>query len=123
MWEFSLDRRVLQRPRTRVNQPARTQNPVVRKHRVGPSPTSGIKQFLQISITLIPYEAPLVIAPGAFDTTLARSQASVLSAGWCTPRCPSRRLGRYRSPPGSAPPACGTSVRPPDDSPLPAHDR
>ena len=50
MREFSLDTRVLQQPRTRINQPARTQNLVVREHRVGSSPTSGTHNLLQNGI-------------------------------------------------------------------------
>ena len=35
------------RDRTHPDTGFRTQNPVVRKHRVGSSPTSGIEKFLQ----------------------------------------------------------------------------
>jgi hypothetical protein len=41
MCQFGLDKGISQQLETRMNKPAGTQNPVVRKHRVGSSPTSG----------------------------------------------------------------------------------
>jgi hypothetical protein len=40
-----LDKQIFEQLRTWTNEPARTQNPVVRKHRVGSSPTSGTRKI------------------------------------------------------------------------------
>jgi hypothetical protein len=65
-----------------MNEPARTQNPVVRKHRVGSSPTSGTAKLpAKVDKTLFYKAEPPTIEPGAL-AAVGYERASSIAAAW-----------------------------------------